>query len=792
MTIISVLFLLVTLEGYIIFYSEKLTMRKSLLWKLLSIVVFVLSSCIDDNPKAPNGLTIELLRAPSQAVITDPKPEFAWIVNDPRRGATQSARQIIVASSQENIDYNQGDMWDSGKILSKQCVNVEYQGKPLWENSVYWWKVRIWDQNGIATPYSAAQRFRTGRLILLPNESKWIKTDTGQYLLENRQRADYRQISPMKFIQLGPGHYFADFGRAAFATLKIHIKDSGEKDSLILFLGERKTANNRVHKNPGKSNIGYKKIVLTLKKDIHEYTINLPRHISHAPNGQQLAEHMPEVLPFRYVEILNAPPTLKSGNISQLALYYYFDDSSSSFNASNDTLNKVWGLCKYTLKATPFLGLYADGNRERMPYEADAYIQQLGHYCVDREYAIARYTLQFLLDNPSWPTEWHMHTVFMAYADYMYTGSTELIEKYYDRLKAKTLTALEREDGLISTRTGLLNEDVLRSLHFSGKKMHDIVDWPAGTPKGKKQASNQGPTPEGERDGYVFSDYNTVVNAFHYRALVLMSRMAKAVGETSDAVILARKAERVKASINRLMFDEIRGVYKDGATVRHASLHANMFPLAFDIIQPQNMNSVVSFIKSRGMACSVYGAQYLLDGLYKAGESAYALQLMISESKRSWMNMIKVGSTMTTEAWDEYYKPNLTWNHAWGTAPANIIARKLMGIEPLLPAFRKIRIKPQPSVLKNINIKIPTIRGAVTMHWQARGEQFALSVKIPANSSAQIWLPAESRKDLRERGLRISEITDIRFLGRKDGFFIYEVPAGSFLFSGLLRRNFKE
>jgi len=62
------------------------------------------------------------------------------------------------------------------------------------------------------------------------------------------------------------------------------------------------------------------------------------------------------------------------------------------------------------------------------------------------------------------------------------------------------------------------------------------------------------------------------------------------------------------------------------------------------------------------MACSVYGAQYLLEALYNAGEAEHALNLMTSESKRSWMNMLYMGSTMTTEAWDEYYKPNLTVN----------------------------------------------------------------------------------------------------------------------------------
>ena len=56
----------------------------------------------------------------------------------------------------------------------------------------------------------------------------------------------------------------------------------------------------------------------------------------------------------------------------------------------NDILNQVWDLCKYSIKATTFNGLYVDGDRERIPYEADAYLNQLSHYTTDREYAIGK------------------------------------------------------------------------------------------------------------------------------------------------------------------------------------------------------------------------------------------------------------------------------------------------------------------------------------------------------------------------------------------------------------------
>ena len=59
----------------------------------------------------------------------------------------------------------------------------------------------------------------------------------------------------------------------------------------------------------------------------------------------------------------------------------------------------------------------------------------------------------------------------MARADYWYTGNTEVIRNYYADLKAKTMMALETENGLISTRTGLQTKDFLESIHFKRQRI---------------------------------------------------------------------------------------------------------------------------------------------------------------------------------------------------------------------------------------------------------------------------------------------------------------------------------
>ena len=176
-------------------------------------------------------------------------------------------------------------------------------------------------------------------------------------------------------------------------------------------------------------------------------------------------------------------------------------------------------------------------------------------------------------------------------------------------------------------------------------------------------------------------------------------------------------------------------------------------------------------MRSRGMACSVYGSQFLTDAVYNGHDADYGLQLLSSVAERSWYNMIRAGSTVSLEAWDIKYKPNLDWNHAWGAVPANVIPRKLMGVEPLEPGFRKIRIKPQPSTLEHAELTAPTIRGNVNVSFSnAPGAKFELDIEIPANMVAEVWLPLLDKKQrLTMDGEAQKGITDGRFVKLEAG-----------------------
>ena len=106
-----------------------------------------------------------------------PNPRFNWVLESDQRGQMQWAYQILVASSEEKLNADTGDKWDSGKVASDQSVNVAYEGSDLASGEKCWWKVRVWDKDGKTSPFSEPATFEMALLKENDWEGKWIAYD---------------------------------------------------------------------------------------------------------------------------------------------------------------------------------------------------------------------------------------------------------------------------------------------------------------------------------------------------------------------------------------------------------------------------------------------------------------------------------------------------------------------------------------------------------------------------------------------------------------------------------------
>ena len=426
-------------------------------------------------------------------------------------------------------------------------------------------------------------------------------------------------------------------------------------------------------------------------------------------------------------------------------------EADSAFECSNPELTRVWRFARYSIKATS-LDVYQDTpTRERGPYQGDALVGQRSQYAVQRSYGLARYSNSYLCRRPTWPTEYHLMSVLSAWIDYLATGDPSHFTADYSYYVAKNYDADLGSDGLVHKAPG-----------SSGHDNADLVDWPAA-----------------ERDGYVFTDVNTVINSFQYAAYATLALVAGVLGNTADAAKYTGLADQVRAAINTRLLPAGASAYVDGEGTAHSALHATFYPVALGVAEEDDLPALGTFLAAGGMSCSVYAAQFLLDALFAAGQADAAHGLLTAAGLSSWLHMMDdLDATITMEAWDPSIKPNTTFSHAWGTAPANVVARQILGVRVTAPGAAGLLVRPQPGPLTWMRGTVPTIRGPVLVSMDRRAS-FRVMVDLPPNTSGRIELDT-SALGVDAGSLGVISATGRPVITRDDGLVtVTEVQPGS-------------
>lgn len=142
----------------------------------MAFVTVVTAFCATAALAAP-GLTVTNLRC---EYLTNPRgidvrqPRLSWMLQAEARQQGQTACQVLAASSPVILGKNQGDLWDSGKVLSAEPIHFIYQGQALRSRMAVYWKVRVWDRNGQASRWSAPASWTMGLLEPRDWQAQWI------------------------------------------------------------------------------------------------------------------------------------------------------------------------------------------------------------------------------------------------------------------------------------------------------------------------------------------------------------------------------------------------------------------------------------------------------------------------------------------------------------------------------------------------------------------------------------------------------------------------------------------
>ncbi|WP_281635477.1 glycoside hydrolase family 78 protein [Flavobacterium marginilacus] len=182
--------------------------------KSILTFIFLFFFFISNGQISAEHLTCEMTQNPL-AVNTN-NPRLSWQLVSKELNVTQSAYQILVASSEEKLKKDQGNVWDSGKVNSDKNLQINYGGTSLKNEAKYFWKVKVWNQNGKSSVWSKINSFR-----IAPSESALNPTWIGAIT-----KAD-------SHLPEGRNYHTATFNKEKKASL-INASDSLSRRSIML------------------------------------------------------------------------------------------------------------------------------------------------------------------------------------------------------------------------------------------------------------------------------------------------------------------------------------------------------------------------------------------------------------------------------------------------------------------------------------------------------------------------------------------------------------------------------
>jgi alpha-L-rhamnosidase len=238
------------------------------------------------------------------------------------------------------------------------------------------------------------------------------------------------------------------------------------------------------------------------------------------------------------------------------------------------------------------------------------------------------------------------------------------------------------------------------------------------------------------------------LTAFYYRALADGIRVAELVSERTRSEDYQRRRAEVAAAFNRELWDEAKGLYRDGRPfqthvkpgkwlpadqlIETFSPHVNALAVLYDLAPMERHLAIMERVMSEQPQpnCQPYFMHFVFDALAHAG--------LFDRFAVPQMERWHIDSATKTfrEMWERG-----DMSHGWGGTPLIQMSARILGVTPMEPGFKTIAIRPQLCGLTWAKGTVPTPQGEVAVAWHRDERELVLDVTVPNGTSAEVSLP---------------------------------------------------
>ena len=476
---------------------------------------------------------------------------------------------------------------------------------------------------------------------------------------------------------------------------------------------------------------------------------------------------------FRYIRLENWPDEIKKENFTAVVVHSDIR-RTGYFECSDEAVNRLFKNIIWGQKGN-FLDVPTDCPQrdERLGWTGDAqvFVRTASlNFDVERFFkkwlhdlaadqgrdGCVPHVIPNIFDDMGGSSAWSDAAVICPWEIYRTYGDKAVLEEQFDSMKAWIDWMRERSEN--GRRSG--------GSHFG--------DWLGlDSPEG----SYKGATPE-----------DLIATAYYKYSTELFIKAAHALGR-DVAEYENIPAEAAKA---------FRREYMENGRVKNATQTACVLALYFDITDDRaatagQLNELIE--RAGHLETGFVGTPYLLHALSDNGYKKTAYDLLLRHEYPSWLYPISKGATTVWEHWDGIKPDGTMWsadmnsfNHYAYGAIGDWLYRWAAGLQEAAPGFREIRIKPYLNDhFTSMKAEQRTPYGLASSGWTKEGDALTLTVEIPANTTAEVYVPSAAADKVTESGRALDGRSDLKVAGWDDGYTLVRLGSGRYEFRSTLK-----
>lgn len=501
---------------------------------------------------------------------------------------------------------------------------------------------------------------------------------------------------------------------------------------------------------------------------------------------------------YQYLEITGIDKPLPLENVQGVAISSVLK-LTADYETSNPKVNQLWSNLVWS-NVDNFLSVPTDcpQRNERMGWGGDisvfsptaTYVSNSADFF--RRHMVAMRDMQFPtgrfvdiapVGGGGGGILWGSAGVILPWESYLQYNDKAILEEHYPAM-AKYMDYLS---GAVNKETGMLNEI-------------GLGDWLG---------------PQYAQLGVPF-----LATAYHIYNLEIMRKIAEVLGKPDDAAKYAKMRDERKAFFNNKFVNaehktiaftsRARGVppewkVADTQTSYAVGLALNAFNdenIPFmkknlaETVRRKNMDDSGVLRGENSLMTGFIGTSWISKALSESDNSELAYKLLQNENYPSWLYPINQGATSIWERLNGYTVENgfggnnsmNSFNHYSFGAVGRWMMAYSLGIQrdETNPGFKHFILQPEPDPSGQMTWAkgfYDSMYGRINSSWKIENGILTYSATVPTNTTATLYLPTNSEKDVKENGKAITNNPAIRFIKYENGKAVYELSSWNYTFT---------